>query len=78
MKFEEIKKKAREFYYKHEFGIWMAIDAAGVITLAALWRRVGYIQGVRDCGDGIQRILLDADPETFIKVDKIIMDATKK
>ena len=77
MKVKEIKEKAQNFYYQHRLGIWVALDTAGVVTLAALWRKVGYIQGVRDCSDTIQRIVLDSDPETFVKVDKMITDATK-
>lgn len=78
MKFEEIKKKATEFYYEHEFGIWMAIDSVLVVACAATWHKVGYNKGVYDCGNAIQRTILDADPETFLKVDKIITEATKK
>lgn len=78
MKFEEIKKKVKEFYYKNEFGIWMVIDSVLVVAGAATWHKVGYNKGVYDCGNAIQRTILDADPETFLKVDKIITEAMKK
>lgn len=78
MKFKEIKKKAKEFYYKNEFTIWVVIDSILVVACATMCHKAGYNKGVYDCGNAIQRTVLDADPETFLKVDKIITEAVKK
>ena len=78
MKVKEIGNKVRNFYYEHEQEISTVYTLICVTVIGTYWYKIGYRKGFYDGANTVGWVLFDKDPETYVKVTKMLQEAAKK
>lgn len=78
MKVKEIGNKVRIFYYEHEQEISTVYVLVCATIIGACGYKIGYRTGFYDGANTIGWTLFNKDPETYVKVTKMLQEAAKK